>query len=111
MSNDGYFLSRPSVLLLLSSKHHSLSHFQLLFTHVGEGVDLLDELSIDFPVKTLYLPQLPDRVGQEKIQCIFCERDFVGPFTVCWIHLLRTTGDPTTNPRLNNKQEILLNNT
>ena len=32
--------------------------------------------------------------GQEKNQFTFCERDFVGPFTVCWIHLLgNTKGD------------------
>ena len=47
--------------------------------------------SIDCPVTALFLPQFPDKVVQEKSKCIFCERDFVGPFTVRLIHLLGNT--------------------
>ena len=56
-------------------------------------LDNIQPQVMDYPVKYLYLIHVP--LGQEKIQCIFCERDFVGPFTCRWIHLLGNTKDST----------------
>ncbi len=44
--------------------------------------------ALDFPVHACFQPLVPDRPGQEKSKCIFCDRDFIGGFSQRWMHLL-----------------------
>jgi hypothetical protein len=51
--------------------------FSLLREKVTSQLELLrlvriKEQDIDCPVKGLFVPQVPDKLGSEKIQCIFC---------------------------------------
>jgi hypothetical protein len=44
--------------------------------------------ALDFPVHACFQPLVPDRPGQEKSKCIFCDRDFIGGFSQRWMHQL-----------------------
>ena len=44
--------------------------------------------ALDCPVHACFQPLVPDRPGQEKSKCIFCDRDFIGGFSQRWMHLL-----------------------
>ena len=39
--------------------------------------NLMQPKAIDCPVQGCFQPQTPDNPGQEKIKCIFCDRDFM----------------------------------
>ena len=58
-------------------------------------LDSIQPQVMDCPVKVLYLPQVPDKLGQEKSQCFCCERDFVEPFACRWMHLIGNTKGST----------------
>ena len=47
--------------------------------------------ALDCPVHVCFEPLVPDKPGQEKIKCIFCDRDFIGGFSQRWMHLLGNT--------------------